>query len=207
MAMATSLLAASSASQGVASFGNAYVQSKALQAQAEFERQEAEMNARVADLQAEDATRRGAAEANRARKEGRQVISAQRAASAAQGIDINTGSAGDIQEETLALSEQDVETIKSNAWREAWGFKAQALDLRSGARLQYHAKQSAARNTLLTGGINALGQFATASTYAAKGIEDRRGTSASKSAIPDEDELKMPEFGSSLKRKPKYSLY
>lgn len=209
MPAATSLLAASAAVGGGSSLLSAYQQSQALKAQAQYTKDQNDTNARLADMQADDAIRRGNTEANKAVRQGDQMVSEQRAASAAQGIDINTGSAGDIQTETTALSQQDAEIMKNNAWREAWGFKTQAIDARNQGNLALVAGNNAARNTMLTGGLQALSQFGQAAGYAAKGAKTgaTSSTSSRDSSTPMSDEFQAPTFGSSLTRRPRnYSL-
>jgi hypothetical protein len=87
-------------------------------------------NAKVADLQAEDAIQRGAEEEARLRRGVRQLVGAQRAGFAADGVDVGFGSALDVQADTAEQGELDALTIRTNAAREAWGFKVEAQDLR-----------------------------------------------------------------------------
>lgn len=153
---ATSLLIASSASQGINSFGTAYNQSKATAAAGDYNAKMMELNAKLADYQGEDAIRRGNADAQKHRKNVKQMQGAQRVALAAQGIEIDSGSAAQIQEDTRMLGEMDAMTIKNNAWREAWGYRVQAAQGRSQAEFTRMASRNEARSTLLTGGMKAL---------------------------------------------------
>lgn len=173
MPAATSLLAATAALGGGVALLSAHQQSEALKAQAEFERDQAGMNAELAELQGEDAIKRGSLEANRALKTGRQVQGAQRAALAAQGIDVNSGSAAELLDETDAMAREDYETIKNNAWREAWGFKVQATNARGSGAMAYKAGQNKARNTMIIGGLNALSQFGQAGAQVSKGAKPK----------------------------------
>jgi len=90
-------------------------------------------NAAVADLQATDATARGAEQESRFRAGIRGMVGAQRSGFAAGNIDVGYGSAVDVQADTAYTGELDAQTIKVNAQREAWGFKVQAVDLRKRA--------------------------------------------------------------------------
>jgi hypothetical protein len=90
----------------------------------------ADYNAAVATLQAEDAIARGAEDENRFRSGVRGIIGAQRAATAAGNVDVGFGSALDVQADAAFLGELDALTIRTNAAREAWGFKVEAEDLR-----------------------------------------------------------------------------
>ena len=90
----------------------------------------AEYNASVADLQAQDAVDRGAEEEGRFRQGVRAMIGSQRTGIAAAGVDVGFGSAVDVQADAAFLGELDALTIRTNAAREAWGYKVEAEDLR-----------------------------------------------------------------------------
>lgn len=87
-------------------------------------------NAEIADLQAADAIARGVEEEQRYRTSVRGIIGSQRAAFAGGNIDVGFGSALDVQEDAAYLGELDALQIRTNAAREAWGYKVQAEDLR-----------------------------------------------------------------------------
>lgn len=146
------------------SLSGAYAESQALKTQGKYEQAQAETNARLSDMQAEDAIRRGDKDAKNYGAKVKQTIGAQRARMAAQGIEIDDGSALDIQGDTAAIGAEDVMTIKNNAWREAWGFRAQSNQFRTEGRFANHRARTMAKQTLITGGIQAT-------MYAAKGIE------------------------------------
>lgn len=90
----------------------------------------ADYNAMVAELQAEDALDRGLDEEQRFRSSVRGMIGSQRAALAANNVDVGYGSALDVQADAAFLAELDVMQIRTNAAREAWGYKVQAEDYR-----------------------------------------------------------------------------
>jgi len=102
---------------------------------AESQAQLADYNASVADLQALDAEQRGEEEANRYRQGVRALFGEQRTGLAASGVDVGSGSALDVQADATFLGELDALTIRTNAAREAWGYKVQAVDLRARARI------------------------------------------------------------------------
>lgn len=114
---------------------SSYAAAKAEQQQARYEAQIGENNAALADAAAADAISRGGMEANRVRIQGRATVGKQRAAAAAAGIDVNTGVAKQLQQETEYLTEQDVATIRTNAARAAWGSRVEALNYRTGSRM------------------------------------------------------------------------
>jgi len=93
-------------------------------------------NAAVAELQAQDAIARGTEEEQRFRTKVRGSIGAQRAGFAASNIDVNFGSAVDVQADAAMLGELDALTIRSNARREAWGYEVNAEDSRRRGQIQ-----------------------------------------------------------------------
>lgn len=95
----------------------------------------ADYNAAVASVQADDAIARGAEEESRFRTGVRGMIGSQRAEFAAGNIDVGYGSSADVQADTAFLGELDALTIRTNAAREAWGYKVQAEDLRKRAQI------------------------------------------------------------------------
>ena len=108
---------------------------KAQRASAESEAQLAEYNAAVARIQSTDAEKRGAEAANRFRTQIKEVIASQRAGYAAGNIDVQYGSAVDVQDDARLLGELDMLTLRTNAAREAWGFDVQEQDLRRRAEI------------------------------------------------------------------------
>jgi hypothetical protein len=176
MATSNSLLAAGFGMQGMASFGAAYSQSQADKAQGAYQRQQYEANQQFAEIQAEDARIRGEKDARLIRGKAQQIKGDQRAALAAQGIDVNSGSAMDLQVETDVMSAQDAMTAKNNAWREAWGYKIQASSYGSQGRFAEMAAQNSSRNTLITGGLS----FLSSGMKAAGSISENRSPGSPK---------------------------
>lgn len=90
-------------------------------------------NRRFARQQARDVLDRGEEDVVAYRRDLAQLLGAQRLGAAAQGIDVNQGSAAQIRQQTETFGEQDVEMIRENARRQAWGIRTQAnLDYRAG---------------------------------------------------------------------------
>lgn len=127
----------------------------------EAQRSVYETNAMIQKLRAEDAIRRGDAKALKAKQAAKRLIGAQRARMGAQGIDIESGSALDIQKETAGLGAMDEFEIKNNAWREAWGYRAAVTNLESQAAFTQLTTDAKARNTVLTGRVEAASTLAT----------------------------------------------
>ncbi|GHT01477.1 hypothetical protein AGMMS50276_29560 [Synergistales bacterium] len=139
--MMTALSAASSLAQGMAAQSSAKAQAAA-----------AEQNARMAEEQADDAVKRGGREEHKFRRQIAIHQGQQRAGLAASGVDVDSGSAGLLQEASRNEAEEDVSVIRFNAQREAWGYQAQATDYRN----QASAARASGRNAM-TGGVIGAG--------------------------------------------------
>lgn len=116
----------------------------------------ANYNANVAEYQADDAIKRGVVAAGRRRLQTKQVIGEQRVNLASQGVDVNEGSAVDVQANAAYLGELDAVTIQNNAAREAWGYKVQARDQTARGNIAAMTADNMAANTLLTGSSNLM---------------------------------------------------
>lgn len=154
--MAEGLLLAASASKILSGISGTYSGYQASKLESKYTSQQLQFNSKLAELQAKDAERRGVDEANAYRVKVRQLIGKQRASMAAQGIEIDDGSALDIQEETAAFGAEDARTIRTNAFLEATGYRIQALDYKSQSKYEEISGRTKSRNTLLTGGMSAI---------------------------------------------------
>ena len=140
----------------IATLSQTITQAMALKSMAKAQKSAFEINKSFSELQAKDAIKRGDREAMLHGNKIRKLIGSQRANLAAQGIEVNADSALDIQAESAQFGAIDMETIRNNAYREAWGYKVQALDLGMKGSVAMLSGSSQARNTLLTGGLNTL---------------------------------------------------
>lgn len=154
----TAIMAAMIGVQAASTIGDAYSSSQAIKSKTAYESQQLQLNSRISELQAISAERRGREESRAYKTEVKQLIGKQRASLAAQGIDISTGSALDIQVETAELGAEDALTIRNNAFREATGYRIEAIGYKGQAAFTEVAGKSNARNTLISGGLNAINQ-------------------------------------------------
>lgn len=111
------------------------------------------MNAEIAEMQARDAARRGESAVAAARGEGKRVLAAQRASYAGQGVAVDQDVAAVVASDTERAIEQDVDLIRANAIREAWGHRVQAVDSRARASVERYESNNRASGTILTSGI------------------------------------------------------
>ncbi len=172
MGASSSIMAGAYGVQGLNSIVSSRNQAQAIKLQGAYQKQQADANARLAMIRADDASRAGDLKAGAARRKGSAILGAQRVAAAAQGVDINSGSAADLQLETDQMSEIDVNQIKNNAWREAWGYQVQANDLIAQGNMAATSAKYNARATVLTGNINAAASFMQAGANYQKGNEN-----------------------------------
>ena len=125
-------MVASAAMQGVQSSS----QSAAQQNAADYNAQVANNNAIIAAQQRSTTLQQGEAEAHKSMRDQAQMIGAQRAQMAANGIDLTQGSAQDILASTKFLGGIDVNTIQSNAARQAWGYEVQGMNDKNAATME-----------------------------------------------------------------------
>lgn len=143
--------------QASSSFASSQASANALKAKGAYDFSTAQTNAEIANYQAEDALKRGDKAAANHASAVKSLVGKQRASLAAQGIDVGSGSARDIQTDTHYLGALDALTIKNNAAKEAFGYKMNAQNYASQGAFSLAAANNSANNTLLTGGLNALG--------------------------------------------------
>jgi hypothetical protein len=82
-------------------------------------------NAQIAEYQAGQAIQNGQTNVGNSRLRVAQVKGEQRAAMAANGVDLGEGSATDVLASTDLLGDRDAATIMDNALRTAWGYQVQ----------------------------------------------------------------------------------
>lgn len=133
--------------------------------QAKYQEHMYEVNAKLAEDQGKDAIQAGDLEANKLESKAGALRSTQRVSYANQGVDVNTGAAAETQADTVALSKLDALTIKNNAWRQAWGYRVEAINSRSQGAFARAAGESRANSTLLTAGIKGLGDVLQGANY------------------------------------------
>jgi hypothetical protein len=118
-----------------------------------------DFNAQVAEQQAQDALTRGREDEQQFRLGVKSIVASQRAGFAGQNVDVTQGSAVDVQADAAFLGELDALRIRTNAGREAWGYRMDAEN----SRLQGKNAQSASRwnaaGTVLGGGAQVAGVF------------------------------------------------
>jgi hypothetical protein len=118
-----------------------------------------QQNARIQENAAADAEKRGQRDADLERRRTRSLISSQRAAMAANGIDLDNGSALALQEGTAGLGEEDAMYREENGKREAYNFRVQSFNDRAQAKNLKKGSKNRAIGTLLGAGANAASSY------------------------------------------------
>ncbi len=154
MGASGSLMAVAFGAQAASTAAGAYSQSQAQKAQGKFQKQQLEQNAKFSEMAANETTSRAEADVRRLQRQEKKVIGDQRATLAAQGIDVDDGSAAEAQEEVRLATAQDIQTVRNNAWREAYGLRSGAIDYRSRGAMADITGRSSSRATLLTGSLD-----------------------------------------------------
>lgn len=102
---------------------SAWKDAKSQKAMLRYQAKVAENNAQVAEWQAQQEQEVGASMEQASRLRTGQIYGAQRAAMAANGIDLGEGVATDVLTATRYLGERDALTIRDNAARNAWALR------------------------------------------------------------------------------------
>ena len=117
------MLALGSAAMSGVSAG---MQANAQQQTAQYQSQMDANNAKLAGEQAVSTVQAGQAAAMQGGLQAAQVLGGQKAALAANGVNLGSGSAIDLQATTRYLNDQDQSNISNNAARQAWGYNVDA---------------------------------------------------------------------------------
>lgn len=148
-----------SATLAVITAYSAYNQSKAAKQQAEYNAVVADNNAKMSEYQAADALARGEQEAMAVRRKAAAVKADQRTVMAARGLDIGTGTALDLLDQTDYFGATDVATTRGNAGKEAFALRSQGVNFQTQAAASRAA--AGAQNPLLSAAVAGAQGYAT----------------------------------------------
>ncbi len=154
MGIETILMGGQVAGAGLSAVG-AYNASAGAQAAYNAQAQVAENNAIIAGWQAADAIARGGKSATAVRLKTSQIKGDQRAAMAANGVDLGVGSAAEILADTDYFGAIDANQVIDNAAREAWGYRTTASNFTGDAAML--RSRAAAESPMMAGATSLLG--------------------------------------------------
>ncbi|OPA84276.1 hypothetical protein BFW86_24340 [Pseudomonas fluorescens] len=117
-------------------------------------------NAKYKQQTADETINAGNTSADWQRVRAGQAVGTQRSVQAANGIDVNSGSAAQLQDDTAMLGELDALTIQNNAARQAFGYREQAKQDFLNANQSVKNGNTAAMGSILGGIGGAFGSFA-----------------------------------------------
>lgn len=119
----------------------------------------AQQNAAADTAAANDSINRGNQQAQQQRDQARAAGGSQAAAMAANGMDLNSGTALNFFGDTSRQGALDSLTSINNAQREAYGYQMQANNATSQAQMARYQGRMGAFTTLLTAPLNAYGAY------------------------------------------------
>jgi hypothetical protein len=125
----------------------------AANAQGKYEQQVMNQNARLERESVSDAQARQAIEQQRHWRRVAAAMGTQRAQAGALGLDVNFGSIGDLQEDTLMIGYEDASTINENFAKEIKGYDINA----SNYVMQGRAARSRGRQAMIGGFLSGAG--------------------------------------------------
>lgn len=117
----------------------------------------AQQNKLAADRAADDALVRGEFEAGKVQAKAEQMVGEQRVGYASQGVVVDQGTALQTQVDTAGMAAIDMETVRSNARREAWGLRVQGINFLNEGIRSKNAADSAATASIIGGAAQAAG--------------------------------------------------
>lgn len=127
------LSAVSSVSSLLTGAIGSYWSAKSAKSQVESQARLSDINARIAELGAQQELIAGNREVGSISMQAGQLKSRQRVALSANGVDLGEGTAAELQASTDLMKEIDINTATSNAVRSAWGYRTQAVNAQNDA--------------------------------------------------------------------------
>lgn len=177
MPFAYAAVAAAVIGAGLSAY-SASEQADATKKQNEYQAMIEANNEKIAGYQRSAALQQGQEQAQQAMLAQSQTLSRQRAALAANGLDLNSGSAVDLMATTKFLGEQDVNQIEKNAARKAWGYTVEAANYKAASNLdKWKADSTSPTKVGVMTGVSSL--LSSASLYAgSKGTGSKSSSSS-----------------------------
>lgn len=121
-------------------------------------------NAIMAEYAAQAAERQGENDAQAARRKADTLKGAQRARLAANGLDLEVGTAADVLDQTDFFAATDQTTIRNNTKRAAWSARAQGANFRAGGDAAAEQANLNAFGTILGGSSQVASKWYTPSS-------------------------------------------
>lgn len=145
---------ATQAAGALSSFAGSFYSNRSAKRQAEFQAFMSEMNAKNSERKAQNVLRNAEKEKAAHTLASGRLKASQRAAFAANGLDLNAGSAVEIMADTDIMKEIDAQQIEANAIAQAWGYRMDGVNSKNDAvfaRASTAGSGAEVFRTLLTG--------------------------------------------------------
>jgi len=124
-------------------------QAKGQRESAAYNAQIAAVNEKLAENKAADALQQGSVAEAQSRAQTRQIVGRQIAGFGAQNV-VESGSALDVLGDTYAIGNTDIQRIRYNAARQAWGFGMDAYNAKAGNDLNQFQSKVDQQGTILS---------------------------------------------------------
>jgi hypothetical protein len=124
----------------------------------EYQAEVAQQNKENDNYRAEMAATQGSLAEEQHRAKVRQMVGTQRANLAANGIDLQSGTAADMIDETQTNGETDALTLRFNAMQQAWGYRVEAANDSNQGKFAKWSGQRQATGTYLSTGASMASQ-------------------------------------------------
>ncbi|MCW3657539.1 hypothetical protein K6L27_05075 [Burkholderia cenocepacia] len=169
--LAGSALAMTAVSTAMSAYG-ASQQAAATASADQYQAEVARINQRLSGQYAQQAIDDGENKVAAKQQQTSGLIGAQRAAMAANGVQLDSGTPLRLQEDSAQLGAVDALTIRNNAAREAYGYQVQGLSYGQQAQLD----EASASNALSAGSLNTFSSIlGGAASVGSKWIDYKKG--------------------------------
>lgn len=135
------------------------VAAKSAHDQSQYQSEVGKNNAKSAQFAAQDALDRGMVAEDLQRTKNRQLLAAQNAALAANGIDTTTGTGLNLLTDSAGLGEFDAQTVRANAVKQAYGLTNNSINLMADSEAAKITGRNNVASSLLTGGSSAYNSY------------------------------------------------
>lgn len=132
-------------------------QDAATAARQAWEQEQAKTNAMFMEIQKNEILEQGRDQAAQREEAVRGMLGRQRVDLAAQGIQIDSGTAAAIQAETRQIGDEDIAAIKNNAWKQVWGIEIERKNMLQDVSMRHRGERQQAQTQMLTDGLSAVG--------------------------------------------------
>jgi len=135
---------------GIGSIFSGMAQAKLQRERGLMQQQRAEFNAKMMELEAKSTMMAASEQGKQIQEAAGRIVGQQKAGYAAQGVNVASGVAHQMEQQTRTYAKNDVIALMANARNAAWGKSVSAWDARTQGRMAKRASEFAANSTILT---------------------------------------------------------